>query len=242
MPSPYSANRSSALTSAREPSKYRYMQADYVESFFCDGSLLLTTYEKCRTHENLTRRDSREGKANFYFPHGSFVASGIQGVGKRSYMLCTSSTLSEGIMTRFGVDSWIEIVDPPAFADAISRAVPGCLSLRLAPCQYVAVRSVERTTERPIMPDPTRLLEAASSGDSGAVEVAFHAMNREMADHLDEEMEDSTYFLKEAVPFEIEDEFRFVWTVDHDVVDPKVFICKEAAKHCVPWHTSALAR
>lgn len=210
------------------------MRAEYVQRFLSEGTLLLTTYEKCRTHEDLTRRDAREGKTNFYFPHGNQVIAGIQGVGKRSYMLCTSSTLSDEILTRFEVDDWIEIVDPSAFAEAISRAIPGFLELRMAPCRYVSERSIERTTEKPIMPDPAQLLQAVHSGVAGAVDAAFHAMNREMADRLDDEMGDKTFFLKEESPFSVEDEFRFVWTVDHEVVAPKTFTCMEAVKYCVP--------
>jgi hypothetical protein len=218
------------------------MHAAYVDKFFFDGSLLLTTYEKCRTHESLVRRDSREGKSNFHFTHGIHAVSGIQDVGKQSYMLCTSATLSEEIMMGFGVDSWIEIVDPPAFAEAVSRSIQGFIELRLAPCQYVSERSLERTTRRPVMPDPTPPVEAANRGDGEAVVAAFHAMNRSLADRLDEEMKDKTYFLKEAVPFEVENEFRFVWTVDHEVVVPRVFACKDAVKYCVPGRSAALQR
>lgn len=80
MPSP-SPNRVRER-SPSEASKFRYLPTPYVNGFFSDGSLLFTTYEKCRTHEDLTRRDSREGKASFHFPHAGQAASGIYGVGK----------------------------------------------------------------------------------------------------------------------------------------------------------------
>ena len=44
----------------------------------------------------------------------------------------------------------------------------------------------------------------------------------------------TAYFLKEADPLAIEDEFRFVWTVDHEVRTPTVFRCPEAVEFCVP--------
>lgn len=142
-------------------------------------------------------------------------------------------------MTRFDVEDWIKIVDPLAFAEAISRAIPGFLQLRMAPCRYVTERSIERTTEKPIMPNPAQLIQASQSGVAGAVEAAFHAMNREIADRLDDEMGDKTFFLKEKSPFAVEDEFRFVWTVDHEVVTPKIFTCMEAVQYCVPGHGRA---
>lgn len=220
--------------SADESSKFRYLPTQYVEQFFSDGSLLFTTYEKCRTHEDLTRRDSREGKTNFYFPHAGHAVAGIHGVGKRSYVLCTSSTLNDDIRLRFQVDNWIEVVDPPAFAEAVSRAIPGFIRLQMAPCRYVAERSIERPISTPVMPDPAPLIEATRSGIPGAVEAAFHAMNQQMADRLEDELGDAAYFLKEADPYAIEDEFRFVWTVDHEVRTPTIFRCPEAAKFCLP--------
>ena len=218
------------------------MAAEYVEQFFLDGSLLLTTYENCRTHEDLVRRDAREGKVNYHLLHGSQAVSGIQGVGKRSFMLCASSTLSAEMMTRFGTKNWIEIIDPLAFAEAISRKLPGFLQLRMAPCRYVSERSVERQTARPIMPDPAQLLQAARSGAYGGVEAAFHAMNRELADRLTDELDDDPYFIKEAVPFDVEDEFRFVWTVSDEVISPLVVNCKEASKYCLPGFSGAYAK
>lgn len=137
-------------------------------------------------------------------------------------------------MSRFQVDNWIEIVDPSAFAAAVSRAIPGFVRLQIAPCRYVAERAIERATSTPLMPDPTPLLEAARSGAPGAVEAAFHALNQQMADRLENELGDAAYFLKEADPFAIEDEFRFVWSVDHEVRTPTVFRCPEAVEFCVP--------
>lgn len=220
--------------SADGSSKFRYLPTQYVDQFFADGSLLFTTYEKCRAHEDLTRRDAREGKTNFYFPHAGRVVAGISAVGKRSYMLCTSSTLSDDIKSRFQVDNWIEIVNPDAFADAVSRAIPGFIRLQKAPCRYVAERSIERSISTPIIPDHAPLIEATRSGVPGAVEAIFHAMNQQMADRLEDELGDETYFLKEADPYAVEDEFRFVWTVDHEVSTPTVFKCPDAAKFCIP--------
>ncbi len=217
-----------------DSSKFRYMQTKYVQKFLSEGTLLLTTYENCRALENETRRDAREGTTNLYFSQGNQVIAGIQGVGKRSYMLCTSSTLSDELLKRFKVEDWIEIIEPMAFAEAISRAIPGFVQLRMAPCRYVSQRSIERRIDESIMPDSAQLLQAAQSGVAGAVEAAFYAMNREMSDRLDDEVGNQTFFLKEESPFAVEDEFRFVWTVDHEVVAPKTFTCMEAVKYCVP--------
>ena len=220
--------------SDHESPKFRYLPTQYVEQFFADGSLLFTTYEKCRTHEDITRRDSREGKTNFYFPHAGHAVAGIQGVGKRSYMLCTSSTLNDDIRSRFEVDNWIEVVDPPAFAEAVSRVIPGFTRLQMAPCSYVAERSIARPVPTPVMPDPALLVEATRSGVPGAVEEAFHAMKQQMAARLEYELGDTAYFLKEADPYAVEDEFRFVWTVDYEVRTPAIFRCPDAAQFCRP--------
>ncbi len=217
-------------------SKYRYMESRYVDDFFSNGTLRLTTYDECRKHEDQSRRDSREGKANFYFPHANHAIAGIQGVGRQSYMLCTSSTLSDEILSRFQADAWIEIFDPQGFAEAMSHAILGFTQLQMAPCRYAIKRSIEQRTIQPILPDPTQLVLAAQSGIAGSVEAAFEAMNRQMGERLDALLGDQTYFIKEEYPFSVEDEFRFVWTVDHEVIAPTVFKCMEAANYCIPGH------
>jgi hypothetical protein len=137
-------------------------------------------------------------------------------------------------MERFEADNWIKILDPWAFAQAVSRVIPGFFQLRMAPCRYIAERSFSRAVASPLEPDSSKLLQALGDGQTANIEVLFNEMNQRMAERLDEELADRTYFVKEEDPYAVEDEFRMVWTVDHEVVTPKVFTCPEAVQYCAP--------
>ena len=44
----------------RVPTFYRYMKTEHIEEFFETGLLMLSSYEKCKKHEDI-RKDGREG-------------------------------------------------------------------------------------------------------------------------------------------------------------------------------------
>lgn len=213
--------------------KVRYLPAEYVDNFFARGELLLTTYEKCRTHEDLARRDVNEGKSNFFLRHGTQATAGIQGVGRNSYMLCTSLAWSEEVSRRFSTNCAFFIEDTEAFAHAIAKVLPGVQSLQHRACRYVNERSISGTIPNPLEPEASKLVEAARSG-TGGIDKLFHELREAMSERLEEAVVDKTYFMKEAVPFAVEEEFRFVWTVDHAVGEPIVVTCPEAVQYCKP--------
>jgi hypothetical protein len=215
----------------RRVTVYRYLDECWIDDFFAHGRLLLTTYERCRTHEHSVRRDEGEGKGQFYISHGDYGLAGMQTAGKRSYMLCASLLACEELMTRFGTTGYFCIDDVAGFCDAIAECLPSFASSRYGTCAYVSERSITRHSASPIPPDPTRLIVAAESNDRSALEEAFEAMNRELArtvaDHIGEEI----YFLKPD-GYSSEHEFRFVWTVGHDVIEPRVVECPKAVGYC----------
>lgn len=209
----------------------RYLDAKWINDFFVAGRLMLSTYEKCRTHEDLSRRDEREGKGNFHITDGLYALTGIQTSGSRSYILCTSLSESSALMRHFGTDDYFRIVDVPGFCKAISSSLSGFLSYKFGRCKYLPERSVVRNTLQSIPPDPSELLEAAKVKDQRAVEESFYRMNAQLAKRIDDEISDEIYFLKENTS-EVKDEFRMIWTVNEDVVAPKEVVCPDATQFC----------
>lgn len=208
------------------PVLYRYLPTKYIDDFFRDGSLLLTTYERCKIHEDKVRCDPNEGKRTYMLTHGGKVLAGIEGVGRRSYLLCTSMLADAD---HFDDKSYFTINDPLAFASAIARSVPAFRSGRLGKCLYRPDRSLSRESQRPVIPDPSELRAAQSQE---AVELAFNKIQQAMADLVDAELGGETYFVKAEVPFKKDAEFRFIFTVKDDVAGPLVVPCPEAISFC----------
>lgn len=207
---------------------YRYLDDAWIDEFFMHGRLLLSTYDRCRTHEDLVRRDEREGKRQFHISHGNYGLAGLQTAGSRSHLLCASLLSSEDLMRHFGTTSYFSINNVSAFAEEVGKSPPAFVSLRYAKCTYVPERSIARRSAEPIRPDITRMLAAVEANDHEKVEEAFEEMNRALARIVDRQISDQVYSLKShsASP---EQEFRFVWTVDHDVPGPTAIECPRAA-------------
>jgi hypothetical protein len=208
------------------PVLYRYIPTTYINDFFRDGSLMLTTYERCKVHEDKKRRDVNDGKRNYLLTHAEIAVAGIESVGRRSYLLCTSMIAG---VDHFDDNSYFAINDPLAFASAIARSVPAFRSGRLGKCQYRADPSLSRESERPVMPDPSELFAAR---DQKATELAFEKMRQAMADSIGKELGAETYFVKAEVPFKKDAEFRFIFTVENEVSGPLVIPRSEAHKFC----------
>ncbi len=209
---------------------FRYLQEDYVDAFFERGEILLTTYERCKSHEDESRRDQNEGKLNFNFTYGDQSVGGIHGVGRSSYMLCTSMIWSEELKQRFGTKSGFSINDVQAFCHAVSAVIPGAKKHIQGLRKYVDQRSMCGPISNPFEPEATNMFEAMRTG-TGDTEAPFRKTQEAMSIRLHGHLSDKAYFMKEK-QFQIEQEFRFVWAVDQPVSEPIVMICRESVRHC----------
>ena len=150
---------------------YRYIDRKYVGDFLRDGSLLLTTYRRCCSHELESRRDSDEGHSNFRIAHSGGNLAGATRVGSKSYMLCLSAAYTSALNTRFGTDAAFRVDDLAVFADAIATKVPGFQKRRGDWCQYGDHREIVGNVDPSL---PTEMFKAMAGGvrsdpDAGAV-------------------------------------------------------------------------
>jgi hypothetical protein len=129
------------------PLVYRYLQAKYVDDFFEDGSLRLSSAERFGQHPDEVRNDPDEGKANFFHRTeeggGQTIAAHIE-QGQNAYILCGSAYFSPDLMDAFGADSYIRINDSTAFGQAVSRHIPGFSGGAEGHCRYQSARAFER--------------------------------------------------------------------------------------------------
>jgi len=210
---------------------FRYLDSQFVDSFFDSGELLLTTYRRCRAHEDLVRRDDREGKFNYYMTHENSAIAIMRIVGDRSYMLCTSSLASRNLAERFRTDSHFVIEDPSGFCDAISAALPGLQTVKHGPCEYLSERSETKLLSAPIQPNMTKILAAIASGEPSDLEELFNEMHQDFSRRFDDQTTDVSYFAKPNT-FAGEEEFRMIWTMDEELDDGKIIYCPDARQFC----------
>jgi len=216
------------------PKLVRYTQRAFVDAFFERGELMLTTFERCSQSDDLTRVDRREGKVNSFVRTGEGRAiAGIHGVGRNSYMLCTSLVESEVLMQTFeGSDDYFLIDDPRGFAIEVSRVLPGYQQGLMGPCVYMSERSVE-TDDPGFEPNLAALIQAMTSGDEVAATAAVEQHQRSLGSSFEKLIGSKPYFSKVASTHEDESEFRFVWLVDHPTgTTPLLINAPAATRHC----------
>lgn len=121
------------------PQPYRYLDRRYVEDFFRDGSLRLSSFARFAEHEDEQRRDETEGKTGFVARTTTgpmkTIATRIE-MGFNAYVLCGSSYYSEELAELFGCDSYFRIDSTLEFANAVSRHVPGFFEGVEGLCMY----------------------------------------------------------------------------------------------------------
>lgn len=177
--------------SVRLPTLVRYMQTQYVDAFFNDGSLRLSSFESFRRHPDERRRDSQEGLVAMHVdtPTGPFSILGS--CGQEAYIVCASTV--EGPIP-VG-QSAFRILDAMKFADAISRQIAGFVGGVEGLCSYRTNTMIRKSDPTPITP-PT---------DGSNAEEWFNAINQ----HTGRLVMDA-FFMKH-IDFAHESEYRLIW-------------------------------
>lgn len=213
------------------PKLFRYMRTSFVEDFFENGSLMLTSYERCRNHEDSTRKDTKEGTCNFNLVNGNFGAAGVHSVGQNSYMLCCSTSESDYLQDHFECDNYLIINDVFGFIDAVSRHVPGFVSGKLGSCIYKEERMINKTTSQSLQPNTSFLDDSGNLKQGINLSDEFNRMNHELYSRITNELTDNAYFLKN-LEYSSELEFRVIWSTTKKADDVLKIKCPEAISFC----------
>jgi len=196
----------------RIPPPYRYIEREYVEMFFDTGRPMLTTYKRCAEMEDKSRADAREGKLNTLVrgPDGYAIA-GISGVGRCSYMFCTSLKQNLDVMAGFeGANAHFRIDDPRAFAREVAAEMSGYQSGLMGACVYMPERSLEATAVS--NPDFSEIEAVMRSEDTEAIGRAIDNFRTQLGRQQSALVGAQAYFAKVASTHEDESEFRsFGW-------------------------------
>jgi hypothetical protein len=105
------------------PVLYRFLESQYVDSFFQDGSIRLSSFERFAKHEDEQRLEVREGETFFISrttQGGGQTMTVWATVGINAYVLSTAMRFDKNLMESFGCDSYFRIEDSTKFGIAVS--------------------------------------------------------------------------------------------------------------------------
>ncbi len=138
------------------PRVYRFLEARYVDAFFNDGSLRLSSFAHFAKHPDEERKDKSEG-ASTKFGVGSQATFGVVGsTGQNFYVLCGTLHNTEAARKEFGqYDACIAIDNVTAFANAVSFHIPyftgGLEGSAIYKDQRTINRNIGDTTSQEVM-------------------------------------------------------------------------------------------
>jgi len=107
------------------PRLYRHLEAEYVESFFSDGSLRLSSFARFAQHPDEQLRDKAEGIGSRFGLGSQATIAMVGGRGRDCYVLCATLHNTEAVRKQFGhSNACIAIDNIAGFANAISVKLP----------------------------------------------------------------------------------------------------------------------
>jgi len=204
------------------PTVFRYLPAEYVDAFFVDGSLRLSSFRMFKQHADEQRLDKREGDTMFVHrtsQNGGQTISAWASHGKTAYVLCGTMRHEQSLMERFGCDSYIRINDPTKFGIVIARHIPTFRVGAEGPCLYQENKIIERDLGY------IDIQRFSDPGDPGSISKTM--MNR----FVNDAMEHFPFFLKDS-QFSAQVEYRHVWMTSTQVEDFLHIRVPEAIQYC----------
>jgi len=204
------------------PNLYRFLDQEYVDAFFKDGSLRLSSFAQFHKHEDEQRLDKKEGKTMFVHrtnQGGGQTITAWATHGVSAYVLCAAMRYDKSLMDTFGCNSYFRITNSTNFGMAVARNIPGLVNAFEGPCLYQDMKIIEQDLG---YIDVNKFRDPENPAN----------IRKEMLnDFILSRMEHYPLFLKEK-SFAHQVEYRYLWIVrnkEADYLDIKV---PEAIQFC----------
>jgi hypothetical protein len=206
----------------RRPYVYRYLDSRYVDDFFRDGSLRISSFKSFANHDDEQRNDATEGQGMIWNTTSEGAGQTMVAVmsqGNNAYVLCGSTSHDPSLADAFSADSGFRINDTTAFADAVGHRISGFTGGIEGACLYLARKNVQRDVGLVNLDN----LKTDSSGQSLDL--------GKMMGFFGDLAGDDLYFMKPN-RYSHQNEYRLLWFA-HDEANVYADIkCPEARQFC----------
>ena len=207
------------------PSVYRYMRSEYVDLFFNEGKIRVSSFARFREYPDEIRGDRHEANGAVV----SKTKEGLQFVacteaGKDAYILCASTLESEALMREFDANGLFRVKDPLGFSLAVANSIPGFAQATQGFCNYQDLRLLHKQ-----IPD---MSTGDFTNESGELIIGGPKMFQRMGEMVGDGTD--LMLLKEK-KYQGQAEYRFIWKIDtrfreiHEFLDVE---CREAIQFC----------
>lgn len=207
------------------PTVYRYLEQEYIDKFFEEGIIQLSSFARFGEHDDEMRKDTNEGNNIITARGEEHTMYAVAGFGRDAYVLSGSTIESESLMKDFGVDGYFKITDTRAFgreiakaleqSDRINRVKQGIEGL----CEYRDGNQIQKEIE-PRTPEDW---QGQSEGDDIPMEEMFKEVQR-IAGR-------DPFFVKDQT-YQEQSEYRWLWLIDGEMSNTIQIECPDALEYC----------
>lgn len=206
----------------KRPYLYRYLEKQYVDSFFDSGLLRLSSFEAFSKHKDEQRLDSSEGKGIITHVNSEGTGQTIMaavGQGHNCYVLCSATFYATEIADDFAADSGFRINDVLGFANAVSRQIPGFVAGLEGPCHYLQKKVLDRDVGHVDL-DSMRVSPESKNIDMDKLMQTVFGMAG-----------DDLFFIKHS-KYASQNEYRLLWSTINKMATHIDIECPEAIQFC----------
>lgn len=118
------------------PMVYRYLEKQWIDQFFSEGKIRLSSFKKFRKHVDEQRGDNVEGKNILIGTGNDKTIYAVVSTGIDAFVLSASLLFSQSLYSDFKVDGCFVIERPLEFMNEISKHIPEYKGLNFGPCIY----------------------------------------------------------------------------------------------------------
>ena len=200
----------------RTPIITRYMDQKYVDEFLSEGKLRIPSFLQFRANPDEQRGDVLEGRvsARISVPNGSHTVVAING--QEAYVLCAATVENPSMKANFNTSAGFRILNPIAFADTVSRHIPGFVGGMEGLCFYRSDVAILKTDQREIVP-PDKFQDPEQWARD--YEKALGELTKE------------AFFVKRLI-YAHQGEYRFIWFATGNEKPFIDIFCPEAVQFC----------
>jgi hypothetical protein len=206
------------------PRLYRHLDAKYVEDFFRDGSLRLSSFAQFAKHPDEQLRDTREGFGSRFGLGTQATIAMVSGRGHACYVLCATLHNTEAVRKVFNTGACIAIDNVLAFANAVSLKLPYFTGGLEGPVMYQDNTTINKNIGAM---KPEEFMEQYKNPDGSGYKMEMLQAMAGLVGGIEE------YFVKHSSHAQ-ECEYRLLWTTGQTAepfVDIKVPEARQFCRH-----------
>lgn len=202
------------------PMVFRYLEKEFVDLFFNEGKLRLSSFKKFHQHTDEQRRDNKEGKNVISGYNNEHRIVAVASTGHNAFVLSSSLLYNKQLYKDFNVDDCFIIERPLEFINAISKQIVNFLGVNFGPCLYQSGKTIHRQIHN-INFDDLKNNNTSNDIDMGKL---FNSTE-------DLYMNDGLFIKPDK--YSHQHEYRFVWHTETDQLPEYIdLFIPEAKKFC----------